>query len=372
MRARRITALVVALGVVSGVGVALGAPASAVTYGATVNAPSRTVPWVLSLFYSGSSDAADPRFVCTATALSTREVLTAAHCVQDSGFYFVRVGADRLTDGRLIAVDAVLDHRGYGDRVNLNDVATLRTLWPMDLKAYPRPASAALVSKVNGKRPPVLTLYGWGETHDRRVPKQLLSARLDPQPVAARATYRSLFRPKLMLAAGKHNKSRNTYTGACYGDSGGPLVTTVNGVPYVVGVTSFGTAGCKKSAPTIFTSVGAYSRWLSSARRALPTEAQRNNRALPEWLTDPSVTGTVTIGNTVTCNVGGWTENGSAAFVTWHHEQGDLVNDGPTHVVSQEDAGRQLYCEVEVASDAGSSTRASAAVPVAASAPAAQ
>jgi hypothetical protein len=339
-----------------GLGGVLSGPASAVTYGTPVSAPSRTVPWVLS-FYQSDDPAGDATLVCTATALSPRVVLTAAHCVQGGGFFFVNVGADRLTGGVLVPVEAVVDHAGYSQRLSVNDVAVMRPLLPLPLSSFPRLGSAALTRQVNGRRPPALTLYGWGLNQNRQLTGKLLSARVKPQPAAARRAFGKLFRPKLQLAAGRYNAAARTYAGACSGDSGGPLVVRVKRVPYVVGVTSWGARGCNVRKPTIFTAVSAYGKWLSRSRGSLLGEAQLNNLAVPEVLTDPSISGTPAVGSPLTCNLGDWTDNAKTYTVSWQYSANEQASvDEEAYVVKPTDAGRSLYCEIEMSSDAGTST----------------
>lgn len=51
--------------------------------------------------------------------------------------------------------------------------------------------------------------------------------------------------------------------GGCDGDSGGPLVYKFRGMDYLVGVTSFGSAGgCEIGHPTVYTKVTNYLAWI--------------------------------------------------------------------------------------------------------------
>lgn len=361
MTFRRVLSLVVSAGMAVCVTGAVAPSADAVTDGSAVAAPSRSVPWVLSLHYSKTAGGT-PQFICSASALAPREVLTAAHCVQRVGFYFVKVGAERLKGGRLIPVEAVVDNSRYSKRLLVNDLAVLRPLTPLGLSRYPRLAKAALTRQVNGVRPPVLTIYGWGLNQNRRLTGQLLKARLQPQARAAAQAFGPNFRPKLMLAAGKYHPVSRTYSGACYGDSGGPLVVTFKRVPHVVGVTSFG-RGCNVKAPTVFTTASAYRKWIGSARGSLPRAALHDNRALPVNTAAPAVTGTVALGSALTCAPGAWSSNATSHTVTWYHDRyDDELGTGPQHVVTAADAGEALYCEVAMSSDAGRRVARSAAV----------
>src|SRR3954464_4050109 len=90
-RPRRLPALLLAaLVAVGGLAVVAvpAAPASAVTYGKVVASPATSAPWALSLWRGARAKGAIS-FRCTATAIAPQVVVTAAHCVQDKGFYYL-------------------------------------------------------------------------------------------------------------------------------------------------------------------------------------------------------------------------------------------------------------------------------------------
>ncbi len=331
------------------------APASAVTFGSNVVRPSATVPWAVSVYWSPDAGTA-PQFICSGTALSNREVMTAAHCVEDRGFYYVKIGADVLSRGRLVPLEAVRENPGYSTRQFVNDVAIVRPLYGLGLRAYPRLAGAALATAIRSRRPPALTLYGWGVNQNNRLTGNLLAARVVPQTRAAQSAFGATFRPALMLAAGRFVATTNTYSGACSGDSGGPLVVTSHGVPYVVGVTSFGARGCAVKVPTVFTSVGNYSTWIASARRALPTLAATDNQALPVLESPAGISGTVSLGSSLTCATGRWSRNTRSLRTSWSRDGSGALATGSTYQVTAADADSRLTCTVTARSDAGART----------------
>lgn len=359
----RLLRLVPVAALLAGTAVWAAPPASAVSYGSLVEAPARTVPWVVRIGYA-PTDGERPRFICTGSALSPTEVLTAAHCVTDqNGFYFIGVDANRAGGGRWVPVEAVVDHPRYSDSRAVNDIALLRPLMRLELSGYAQLGTGKLARKIRGTRPPALRIYGWGLDQNRRPSRYLRFAGLTPQTRAATRTFGAYFRPTLMLAAGKYHRTAGTYSGACNGDSGGPLVVQVNGATVVAGVTSYGRRGCDLRSPTVFTSVGDYRTWLAGARTRLPKEAVTRNRALPVSLSDPTVAGSPSLGSTLTCATGQWTANADTVTYGWTYtDSGELLHLGRQHVIVAADAGRSVVCVVLAESAAGSALAVSAEV----------
>ncbi|MEP7054890.1 MAG: serine protease [Actinomycetota bacterium] len=322
--------------------------------GSMVPRPSLTVPWAVSLFHSDHPES-DRFFTCTATALGPLEVLTAAHCVTEPGFYYVLIGADSLNRGHLVAIEAIDVHGGYRSTTTKDDVAVLRPLQRLNLKSYAQLATPTMAASVRtSSTPPTLTLYGWGRNEQGALTGRLNQADLIRQRSLAKSAYPGAFIDGTMLAAGGYNPRTRLSSGGCHGDSGGPLIVHNNGIPYVVGVVSYGEKSCDTGSPTVFTSVGNYSAWIATSRRGLPAMAIRRNRAVPELRTAPVISGTVAAGATLTCAAGMWTGNARKFSYNWSRQGGSTsVGTGPQYIVSQQDSGAQLVCTVTATSVVG-------------------
>lgn len=332
-------------------GLADAAPASAITYGTPVPAPQRSAPWAVSLWWTPNAAVA-PAFVCSATAVGPREVVTAAHCLQPTGFTSVEVGATTLGAGRRVAIESALRNPSYRDSRYAADVAVLRPLHSLALRAYAHLGSASLDRAVRSSRPPALGLFGWGDDQRGRLSGQLQSVTVRLEAKEARRDYGTIFTPATMLAAGRWNVRPRAWSGACNGDSGGPLVVRSSGIAFLVGVTAFGGENCAKDGPTVFTDIAAYAATIIRNGRQLPALALSHNLALPEVVTPPQVTGSTAAGSRLSCSHGTWTSN--AVAYAWRWYSGSVSRGAGQHyIVRAEDEGGTLRCVVAASSHAG-------------------
>lgn len=332
-------------------------PRRAVTHGSAVASPSRVTPWAVSLWLeaptvNGLRGDGTLHFLCSATAISGRLLVTAAHCTEEPGFLYVRVGVDSFSAaGGFIPVEAVRAHRGYGELDNRDDIAMLQPLFDLGLRSYARLGTAAIARAVRaGDR--ALTLYGWGDTETGKLTGQLRSTAVQQQQAVATKAFGRVFVPTRMIAAGRLDPATKRYAGGCSGDSGGPLTTRVASVTYLVGVTDFGAAAACDSSPTVFASVGDYTAWESQSKALLPGLARTHNTALPVAMSVPTVTGSVALGRTVTCASGAWSSNATQVDALWLRGE-DSLGVGSDHVIAVADAGQTLVCVSVARSHAG-------------------
>ncbi len=330
---------------------ALPASAEAVTYGAPLKTAARTAPWVVAIWFASSVDTT-PTPACAGTAIGPLEVLTTASCTKDKGFYFVRVGGNTLTTGHFIAIEAINNNRGFRGSSLIADISLLRPLSPLGLRAYARVATAAQAASVRSKRPPALTLYGWGKNAGGKVTGALNVVTVSPQTGLAKGSYRN-FSPKVQIAAGKRVGKK--FAGLCDGDSGAPLIMKAGRVAVVVGMgIGWDTRGCSVG-PSAFTSVGNYAAWITLARRAMPGLAKTANRALPQPSALPSLNGVApALGAQVTCLTGTWSHNTTSVAATWTRDGSIALEAGAVHTFVAEDAGHTVSCAVTARSRAGS------------------
>jgi len=173
---------------------------------------------------------------CTGTLISSRWVLTAAHCVggvTDPRVMQVRVGNNvRSSGGQVRRADSVRSYPAYSG--GHNDVALLRLDSPVYGIAPVQLANYSLSPRWDGYGTPPFTRYddgiavGWGVNSAGQFPNRLQFRGVDIHP------------------AGADNagiKYIPTGPGACGGDSGGPLLIYFNSRLYQVGVTKAASCG---------------------------------------------------------------------------------------------------------------------------------
>lgn len=86
--------------------------------------------------------------------------------------------------------------------------------------------------------------------------------------------------------------------------------------------------------------------------------------ARPESDVDPTISGVARVGETLTCDPGGWSDANTVA-AAWARDATPVGGaDGPTYVVADADAGHALSCVVTAANGAGSTVVRSAPVAI--------
>ncbi|XP_045534001.1 vitamin K-dependent protein C [Papilio machaon] len=189
-------------------------------------------------------------YQCGGSIVTSRCVLTAAHCISGMESVNIRVGStDASSGGTTYDSRTLIMHPQYNAGNSDYDIAVIRLLRRIAIDG----TNTATVTLPSGNcTVPAgtnLTVTGWGDTSENGMSSETLMA-VSVNAVAydnCKKSYSNLT-PR-MICAGVPEGGRDS----CQGDSGGPLVKT--GTKQQVGVVSFGTGCARPNTPGVYSNL---------------------------------------------------------------------------------------------------------------------
>ncbi|XP_017759429.1 PREDICTED: trypsin-1-like [Eufriesea mexicana] len=216
-------------------------------------------PWMALMMFRG-------RFYCGASVISSRYVLTAAHCVDrfDPNLMSVLLlehnrNSTTEAETQLFQVEKVIRHSGYSTNNYNNDIALVKLKDTIRFEGKMRPVClperAKTFAGLNG------TVTGWGALAESGAISQTLQEVTVPilTNTECRATkYPARRITDNMLCAGYKEGSKDS----CQGDSGGPLHIVNDNAHEVIGIVSWGEGCARPGYPGVYSRVNRYLSWI--------------------------------------------------------------------------------------------------------------
>ncbi|XP_019955253.2 transmembrane protease serine 3 [Paralichthys olivaceus] len=225
--------------------------------GGNISRPGQ-FPWQVSLHYSSEH-------LCGGSIITSRWILTAAHCVYgfaDPSMWVVHVGlTEQLVHGaQSLAVEQIIYHARYRPKGLDFDIALMKLTMPLVFNGFVEPICLPNHGEefVEGT---MCWISGWGATEGdgetsvflRSAMIPLLSTKTCNQPEVYHG-----FISSWMICAGYLEGGIDS----CQGDSGGPLACEDSSVWKLVGATSWGIGCAMRNKPGVYTRITQSLSWI--------------------------------------------------------------------------------------------------------------
>ncbi|XP_015252684.1 PREDICTED: uncharacterized protein LOC107099177 [Cyprinodon variegatus] len=238
------------------------------------NCPPGECPWQALLINE------DDVGFCGGTILTEYIILTAAHCMNQSRYFVVKLGEYNTIEASenevTHHVEIIVSHNKYSPDTYHNDIALIKLAEPITFTRFILPACIpeadfaenVLMRQADG----LVSGFGrLGEGQETSTILQRLSVPYVDRNVCMESTQLRI--TMRMFCAGYDTITKD----ACQGDSGGPHVTRYRDTYFITGIVSWGEGCARKGKYGVYTQVSTYIRWIRQGIRRL-TAAQGSRK----------------------------------------------------------------------------------------------
>ncbi|XP_062055929.1 serine protease 44-like [Lepus europaeus] len=230
-------------------------------------APERRWPWQVSL-------QVHDHHICGGSLITSRFILTAAHCISSDQKYSVRMGDKMLVSSSpntvVVPVRDVVIHQNFSFKTLTHDIALALLAYSVNFSSYIQPVCLPEKS-VEVKTGTPCWVTGWGQLSERGRSPQLLQE-LEQDIVLyeeCNAEFQKVFgSSRDYVGEGVICSYRPQRHSPCQGDSGGPLVCEFNETWIQVGIVSWGADCGATPIPAVYTQVSEYRDWVDTILRS--------------------------------------------------------------------------------------------------------
>lgn len=202
---------------------------------------------------------------CGGTILNEYIILTAAHCMNQSRYIYIKLGEfDTLVHHGNEAthqVETIVTHNKYRPDTYHNDIALIKLATPIQFTRFILPACIPepdFAEKVLMRQQEGM-VSGFGRLGEGRQASPILQRLAVPYVDRHTCIESTQLRISArMFCAGYHSSPKD----ACQGDSGGPHVTRYRDTYFVTGIVSWGEGCARKGKYGIYTQVSKFIPWI--------------------------------------------------------------------------------------------------------------
>ncbi|XP_012493436.1 PREDICTED: serine protease 42 [Propithecus coquereli] len=227
-----------------------------------VHAEEGKWPWQVSVRING-------RHICGGSLVTSKWVVTSAHCIMGRFRYSVKMGDRSIHEKNtslVVPVKNVIVHPQFATFTTVeNDLAILKLLYSVNFTSNIQPICIPRETfQVEAGTKCWVT--GWGKTKEvENLPAEILQEvevqviryeKCNEMMQKILSSARDIVQKGMLCGYGGKGKD------SCQGDSGGPMACEYNDTWVQVGIVSWGIGCGREGIPGVYTEIAFYSKWL--------------------------------------------------------------------------------------------------------------